>query len=242
MKVLVTGANGFLGTHLVKALSEKPDIHVLTYTRNDNPSALFTKLEGSDFIFHLAGVNRPEHDDEFAVSNVQLTSEITYFLVKHRIASTIYFSSSIHADKLDCYGKSKMAAEILLTDLSKKNRNKIIIDRLPGMFGPGAKPYYNSVVSTFCYAIANNQAISISDRNNVIKISFVDDWLSRCLSILEADNGVYELTSYRVSLGDLYDILMGFKNNQISSCVSDNKNLTECLRKTYFSYDKDNFL
>ncbi len=236
MKVLVTGANGFLGTHLVKALSKKPDIHVLTYTRNDGPCALNAKLEDADFIFHLAGVNRPEHDDEFLVSNVQLTSEITNFLVKHNISSTIYFSSSIHADKINPYGESKMAAEILLMDLSKKNRNKIINDRLPGIFGPGARPDYNSVVSTFCYAIANNQAVSISDRNNVIEISFIDDWVRRCLDILNVDNDVYKLTSYQVNLGDLYDILMGFKSNQIPFCFSKNKNLIESLYKTYQYY------
>ena len=236
MKVLVTGANGFLGTHLVKALSEKPDIHLLTYTRNDNLSALITNLESSDFIFHLAGVNRPEHDDEFAVSNVQLTSDIVHFLLKHNISSTIYFSSSIHADKINSYGKSKLLAENLLIDLQKKNRNKIINDRLPVMFGPGARPYYNSVVSTFCYAIANNHAVSITDRNNIIEISFIDDWVRRCLDILKVDNDVYKLTSYQVSVGDLYDILIGFKNNQISPYFSHNKNLIESLYKTYKYY------
>jgi UDP-2-acetamido-2,6-beta-L-arabino-hexul-4-ose reductase len=236
MKVLVTGANGFLGTHLVKALSEKPNIHVITYTRNDSLSALCTKLEDCDFIFHLAGVNRPKHDDEFLVSNVELTSEITHFLVKHNISSTIYFSSSIHADKINPYGESKMAAEILFMDLSKKNRNKIIIDRLPGMFGPGARPYYNSVVTTFCYAIANNQAVSISDRNIVIEISYIDDWVRKCLDILKVDDDVYKLTSYQVNLGDLYDILISFKKNQIPSCFSNNKNFIESLYKTYQYY------
>jgi UDP-2-acetamido-2,6-beta-L-arabino-hexul-4-ose reductase len=236
MKVLVTGANGFLGTHLLKALSEKPDIHVLTYTRNDSLSALCNKLEDCDFIFHLAGVNRPKHDDEFLVSNVELTSEITHYLVKHNISSTIYFSSSIHADRTNPYGESKLKAEILFMDLSRKNGNKIINDRLPGIFGPGARPYYNSVVSTFCYAIANNQAVSISDRNNVIEISFIDDWVRRCLDILKVNDNVCKLISYQVNLGDLYDILMGFKKNQIPSCISNNKNFIESLYKTYQYY------
>lgn len=237
MKVLVTGANGFLGTHLVETLSKIPNIDVLTYIRSDEPNSLYSKLAESDFTFHLAGVNRPEDNNEFLVSNIQLTANIKNFLLEHKIKSPIYFSSSIHAESLSDYGVSKLRGEIILDNLFKKNGNKIINDRLPGIFGPKARPNYNSVVSTFCYAIANKQLVHISDRHRVIDISYVGDWVNRCLNILNRSNDNFHLPIYQISLEDLYDILVGLRENKNLNFSAVDKKLIEYLHKTYSYYE-----
>ncbi len=113
------------------------------------------------------------------------------FLLDHKIKSPIYFSSSIHAESLSDYGVSKLRGEIILDNLFKKNGNKIIKDRLPGIFGPKARPNYKSVVSTFCYAITNKQPVHISGRHRVIDISYVGDWVNRCLNILIRSNDFF---------------------------------------------------
>ncbi len=235
MKVLVTGANGFIGTHLVKALSEKFDIHVLTYTRNDNPKTLFAKLEDSDFIFHLAGVNRPDCHDEYVVSNVQLTSEITHFLIRNKIKSALYFSSSIHSNSLSDYGKSKLAAENLLKDLSLKNGNKIFINRLPGVFGPGVKPFYNSVVATFCKQVASGEKLQISDPLKVIQLLFIDDLIESLMHTITNQ----ELIPYHpvnfISIKDLASLITSFGGGAQMEIMT-NEYFLRCLRKTYESY------
>jgi UDP-2-acetamido-2,6-beta-L-arabino-hexul-4-ose reductase len=184
MKVLVTGANGFLGTHLVNALLKKPDIEVTKYNRNDNIESLHEKLINADFIFHLAGTNRPKYNDEFIFSNVKLTENITNFLNKFNIKSPIYFSSSIQVLSNHPYGVSKLEAEILLKKLSEKNGNKVFIDRLPGIFGQGARPHYNSVVATFCNNIIHGEKIELLNPDKVIKLLYIEDLIESLLKTL----------------------------------------------------------
>ncbi len=235
MKVLVTGANGFLGTHLVKCLTEMPNIDVLTYTRNDVPNSLYSKLVKADFIFHLAGVNRPKHNDEFFFSNIQLTSDITNFLCKHKIKSSIYFSSSVHADNLSNYGISKRRAEILIEDLSRKNGNKVFNVRLVGVFGPGGIPFYNSVVATFCKQIVCGENLLIFDPDKIIQLLYIDDLIESLRRTLLNQ----ELMPYKpvnsISLKNLSSVITSFRDGAEVE-ININEYFLKCLKETYESY------
>jgi UDP-2-acetamido-2,6-beta-L-arabino-hexul-4-ose reductase len=237
MKVLVTGANGFLGRNLVKFLSETPGVSVLTYTRGNDLKTLFDKLIESNFIFHLAGVSRPKNEDEFISSNVNLTLDIVNFLKKNRITTPIYFSSSIFSNKPSNYGISKIRCEKLLNDLAKTNGNLVTIDRLVRIFGPGAKPFYNSVIATFCYVVAHNKNLEFIDQDRIIEIAFIDDWLNYCKDNFININYSYKLSSYVISLKELYSILVYFKNNEKNFSYSINKDLLNYLYTTYKYYE-----
>ncbi len=189
MNILITGATGFLGSHLTERLLANNGLKVLTYSRGDPQDTLFDNLRVADFVFHLAGVNRSENHNAFRISNVQLTYDIVNFIQKNNLSTSVYFSSSIHSENVSEYGMSKLAAEVLLMNLEKSNRNKVIIHRLARIFGPKSRPNYNSVVATFCYAIANNLNFSISDPKNLIEVVYVYDWVNSMLELLNNTSG-----------------------------------------------------
>jgi len=235
MKVLVTGANGFLGTHLVKALSEIPIIDVLTYTRDDDLNSLYFKLIESDFIFHLAGVNRPKNNDEFFFSNIQLTSDITNFLHKYKIKSPIYFSSSVHADNLSNYGVSKLFAEELIKDLSRKNGNKVFNVRLVGVFGPGGIPFYNSVVATFCKQIVCGDNLLIHDPDKIIQLIYIDDLIKSMRHTLLNQKLLPYKPVNSISLKHLSSVISSFRDGSETK-ININEYFLKCLRETYEFY------
>lgn len=238
MNILITGASGFLGTHLAERLAKNNGLNIFTYSRGDTQDTLFDNLRISEFIFHLAGVNRPENHSEFRISNVQLTSDIANFIQKNKLTAPVYFSSSIHSENISEYGMSKLAAEHLLTNLERNNGNKVIIQRLARIFGPKARPNYNSVVATFCHAIANNLELTISSRKNLIEMVYVDDWVNSMVSLLVNPSVQIKLPSYFIFLGDLYDVLINFKLgfNPHSSRVD--QELLVKLHATYNYYQK----
>lgn len=235
MNVLITGAKGFLGTSLIKGLSGFPEINISTYS-GDSQESLFCKLLEADFIFHLAGVNRPKSFESYMVDNVQLTADIVKFLELNQISTPIYFSSSIHTEIFTEYGVSKMAGEVLFKDLSESNGNLIFCHRLARVFGPGAKPNYNSVVATFCHGLANDLPITVSNRENLIELIFVDDWVELMRNILSNYNCELKLPTYYISVGNLFDTLYAFKICSDTYSDSINADLINKLLITYESY------
>lgn len=241
MKVLVTGAHGFVGKNLVLRLREQVGFDVLTFVRGDGDEALQTALVNADVVIHLAGENRPASPDAFELVNTGLTRRICECLQKLRKTIPILLASSAQAALDNPYGRSKFAAEQALEQLAAANGNPVAIYRLPGVFGKWCKPNYNSVVATFCHNKAHDLPIQINDPSAQIRLVYVDDVVNAFITLLESTwSGVVraEVTpEYSITLGKLSDQIDAFKNCR-SSLVSERvgTGLTRALYATYVSY------
>ena len=162
MKILVTGAQGFIGKHLVLRFEEL-GYDILTFVKGD--SDLEKKISQADIVFHLAGVNRTEDLNAFKSINVDLTGRITRLIEKSNKVIPLIFSSSTQALKDNPYGISKKQAEDLLMKWHKETQNPLFIFRLPGVFGKWSKPYYNTVVATFIDQLHQNKPLNIVDKD-----------------------------------------------------------------------------
>jgi UDP-2-acetamido-2,6-beta-L-arabino-hexul-4-ose reductase len=185
VKVLVTGANGFIGKNLIVHLRERKNIEILVHTKEDPLESLAGKVFASDFIFHLAGVNRPVAEAEFTTGNVGLTNTLCQAIQSSGRKIPVIFSSSIQAERDNPYGKSKSEAESALLSLSKKLENPVFIYRLPNVFGKWCKPNYNSVVATFCHNIAHDLPIQVNDPKASMQLVYIDDVISSFLKLLD---------------------------------------------------------
>ncbi len=241
MKVLITGSNGFVGKNLSVHLSERQEIEVITFNRNDNPISLSSKLEEVDFVFHLAGVNRPKNIEEFTVGNPDLTSLLCQAIIRTKRLIPIVYTSSIQAEQDNPYGRSKKAAEKILMDFSAQSGSPIYLFRLPNVFGKWCKPNYNSVVATFCYNIAHDLPIEINDSAAPLKLIYIDDLIKHFLSIMDGAlielgfhhvNPVYELTV--AALAAKLKLFKGSRQNLLTEPVG--TGLDRALHSTYLSY------
>lgn len=239
--ILITGANGFIGKNLLVTLREKFNIKVLTFNRNDSIEKLCLLVKDADFIFHLAGENRPDSPAMFDVVNRGLTEELSNILINSNKSIPVILTSSSHAVLENPYGKSKLAAEDILRKLSKRNRNPIIIYRLPGVFGKWSKPNYNSVVATFCYNVANGLPIEVNDPNKTLDLVYIDDVIDSFISQMEDNNSGVKFENvvpqYNVSVGDLAGKINAFELSR-SSLISERvgTGLMRALYSTYVSY------
>lgn len=238
MRVLITGANGFVGKNLVVHLKERQDVEVLTFGRSDDLEALVESVAQADFIFHLAGVNRPQDPAEFGQGNTELTVELCKAIeVSGRKIPVVYTSSS-QAVLDNPYGASKRGAEEALQALSAQNGSPVHVMRLPNVFGKWAKPNYNSAVATFCHNIARDLPIQINDPAAVITLVYIDDVIAHFLALMAGEEaGIEVQPQYRVSVGEIADRLRGFKESR-STLVTDRvgHGFVRALYSTYLSY------
>ena len=156
MNILITGAKGFIGKNLIAELKNRGFNQILEFTRDSAPALLEKYTKECDFVFHLAGVNRPQNEHDFIEGNYNFTSRLLELLKKHGNKAPIVTTSSIQAELNNPYGKSKKAMENLLFQYQQETGINVYVYRLPNVFGKWSKPNYNSVVATYCYNIARD--------------------------------------------------------------------------------------
>lgn len=237
MKVLITGASGFIGKNLILHLSERKDVEILTFTKEENDDVLEERIKKADFIFHLAGINRPKSDEEFKAGNADLTLTICNIIRKLSKKTPVLYTSSIQAEKTNPYGISKKLAEDYLLELSSEQGNPVFIYRLPNVFGKWCKPNYNSVVATFCYNILNDQGVQVNDPSAVLNLVYVDDVIEAFLSVLDGDKFKNVEPVYVTTVGDLKSQIEAFKDSKNSLLIERvGIGLSRALYSTYISY------
>lgn len=213
MKVLVTGAKGFIGKH-VSILLKRNNHEVFEYDIDSTDEELRDYIFNSDFIIHLAGINRPLTTEEFYNGNTNFTKKLADLVKKIKPSSPIIMSSSIQASLDNDYGKSKKMGE----DYLFSSGLTVYIYRLANVFGKWCRPNYNSAAATFCYNIAHNLDITIRDREYVVHYNYIDDIAESFLKVVEEKEhkGSKDILSvypiYDCSLGKLSDLLYYFKN------------------------------
>lgn len=248
MKILITGANGFVGKNLVAELNNQGYKNLYLYDVDSDHELLNEYTKTCEFVFHLAGVNRPQDDEEFMRGNFGFTSKLLTLLEKHQNKAPILVTSSIQAQKDNAYGKSKKAGEDLIFKYGKENGVQTMIYRLPNLFGKWSRPNYNSVVATFCHNIARDIDIQIHDREAQLTLCYIDDVLDEFMRALKGNalqNGLfYDVdVKHSIKLGDLGDIIMSFRSSRENLYVPNmGSELERKLYSTYLSYlEEDGF-
>jgi UDP-2-acetamido-2,6-beta-L-arabino-hexul-4-ose reductase len=242
--IAVTGSNGFIGRNLLEGLSHLEGMEIRTYD-NDSTDDLSQLLNGVDVIYHLAGVNRPPDPAQFNDGNIGFTEEIVDTLIRLKQKPTIVFSSSTQAELDNPYGASKKAAEEVLIDYQKSTSATLHLYRLPGVFGKWSRPNYNTVVATFCYNIARDIDIQISDPDRELELVYIDDVVKSFIGILQQDRqdssaGLDRRTvapSYKITLGQLAKSLYEFRSIRNTLFIPDFQDrFRRCLYATYLSF------
>lgn len=271
MKILVTGAKGFVGRNLVVQLRNIADgkarwykvdldITVYEYDIDSTVEELDTYCKDADFVFNLAGVNRPKEQSEFMEGNFGFASTLLNMLKKHKNNCPVMLSSSIQATLIgrygqSDYGKSKLAGEELFFDYGKETGAKVLIYRFPNLFGKWCRPNYNSAVATFCYNIANDIPIRVNDRSIELELLYIDDLVDELIAALAGDeyhcefdgvealpqsNGRYCMANptHKVTLGEIVDLLNTFHAQPNTLVIPEipNNSFAKKLYSTYLSY------
>ena len=270
MNILVTGAKGFVGKNLVANLKNikenknrtRPNIkidEIYEYDIDTDPALLDAFCEKADFVFNLAGVNRPRDTAEFMQGNYGFASTLLDTLKKHNNTCPIMLSSSLQATLIGRYdgeyGRSKLAGENLFFDYAKENGATVYVYRFPNLFGKWCRPNYNSAVATFCNNYANDLPIQVNDRSTELELLYIDDLVDemfdalenkphRCeydgLNVVPSENGkfCYVPTTHKVTLGEIVDLLDSFKAQPETLIMPEipNNSFAKKLYSTYLSY------
>lgn len=241
MKVLITGSNGFVAQNLIATLQERTDVSILRFTRDDDASRLDDLANQANFIFHLAGVNRPKDPTDFQTGNTKLTQMLCDSVARSGRRTPIVYSSSTQADRANLYGQSKRDAERALSALADQHGSPVHLFRLPNVFGKWARPNYNSAVATFCHNINRGLPIQINDPAAEITLVYVDDVVARFIELMDgAFNDEHFCTvapQYRITVGDLATQLESFRDSRDTLVTSPvGTGLIRALYATYVSY------
>lgn len=254
MKILITGSNGFVGKNLKETLYNvrdgkertrnlSQDLEVLEYDIETDPALLDVYTKECDFVFHLAGVNRPENESEFMEGNFGFTSLLLDSLKKNGNKSPILITSSIQAALDNPYGRSKKAGEDLMFAYGKAKGVKTLVYRLPNVFGKWCRPNYNSAIATFCHNIANNLPITVNDRNHMMTLVYVDDVVDELINALSgSENYDGEFckvpVEHKITLGEIADLLYSFRESRttLNIPISKDGSFEKKLYATYLSY------
>lgn len=239
MNILVTGSNGFIGKNLIAELNNRGYTDIFEFDKDTKSSLLDDYCKKADFVFHLAGVNRPKEQSEFMEGNFGFTSELLNTLKKHSNTSPIMISSSIQAKLENPYGESKKAGEDLLFKYSEETGAKVLIYRFPNVFGKWSKPNYNSAVATFCYNVARELDITVNDPSVVMNLVYIDDVVNELINALEGrENKVESFCEVPVvhtrTLGEIVELIYSFKKSRKDKSVPDMSDLF--IKKLYSTY------
>lgn len=241
MKVLITGADGFIGKNLRVALSEHAGFEVLAVTRTTDEAALAQAVNAADVVVHLAGVNRPQYPSEFTVGNADFTARLCGLLRATGRAIPVAFASSTQAERDNPYGCSKRAAEQHLANYAGDTGAGVGIYRLANVFGKWCRPNYNSAVATFCHNIAHGLPIRIDDPFAAVRLVYVDDVVAELLRFLSSPPAGAALLEvgpiYTVTVGDLAAQIEAFgevRHSLVTERVGEG--LVRALYATYVSY------
>jgi len=246
MKILVTGAKGFIGKNLIVELKNRGFKNIFEYDIDTDPSLLDNFCKKADFVFHLAGINRPENEFEFMEGNFGFTSKLLDSLKLHDNRSPVVISSSTQATLDNPYGKSKLAGEKLIKDYGKETGSKVLIYRFPNVFGKWCRPNYNSAVATFCHNMANNLPIKINDPEYLMTLVYIDDVVEELIKGLSGkENRTGELCEvpvvHKIKLGKIVELLESFKKSREDISIPDVSDpFTKKLFSTYLSYLPEN--
>lgn len=255
MKVLITGAAGFVGKNLVAQLNNikagkakhqtlGSELIIYEYDRDTEPSVLDDACQVVDFVFHLAGVNRPKEESEFMEGNFGFTSTLLDTLKKYNNNCPIMLSSSTQAELDNPYGKSKVAGEeVVRNHFKDSDKSKALIYRFPNVFGKWCLPNYNSAVATFCNNVANDLPITVNDPSVEMTLVYIDDVVEELVNALSGnanrkDDFCYVPIQHKVKLGDIVDLIYGFKAQRENLNVPNvtNDGFEKKLYSTYLSY------
>lgn len=271
MNILVTGAKGFVGKNLTEALKSirdgkdrtHPDLKIgelYFYDIDSSSDELETACKNADFVFNLAGVNRPKDNSEFMQGNFGFASQLLDTLKKYKNRCPVMLSSSIQATLIgryaqSDYGKSKLAGEELFFRYAEETGAKVLVYRFPNLFGKWCRPNYNSAVATFCHNIANDLPITVNDRATELELLYIDDLVSEMLDALAGNehrcefNGVKTVLcadgrycaapiTHFETLGEIVDLLESFKKQPGTLVLPEipNHSFAKKLYSTYLSY------
>lgn len=248
MNVLITGANGFVGKNLRLRLSERKDVQVRCFTREDDVALLPGLLREIDFVFHLAGVNRPQDPDEFTAGNAELTQVLCKALCSQADATgrriPIVYTSSTQAAYDNPYGRSKRGAETALFDARQSHQIPVHVFRLPNVFGKWCKPNYNSAVATFCHNVTRGLPIQVNDPSASLTLVYVDDVVERFVQLMDgadasvdADGFALMAPQFTTTVGEVAAHIQSFRESRDTLVIGRvGTGLIRALYATYVSY------
>ena len=250
MKVLVTGAKGFIAKNLISELCRREDVEVMPFDL-DTPAGMLDKYcKACDFVFNLAGINRPERVEAFMEGNFGFATTLVNTLQKYNNLCPVMSASSIQAALDNPYGRSKKAGEDMMFAYGRNTGAPVYIYRFPNVFGKWCRPNYNSAIATFCHNIAHNQPIQVNDRATVMHLVYIDDVVEELLHALDGQPHINEAgygyvpVEYETTLGEIVDLLHSFEESRRTLVVPDMTagSLEKKLYSTYLSYlPKDKF-